>query len=212
MNAKNLLYIAAGVIGGYVLAIVQMRDKYAQMLEEEVEETTKRLEDEYVHKIENETATIVEAHEAEIERIETRTEEGIKALTNYQGYVENGVIPDIPFEADENLADRARRIEIQEYVELTGNPEWATESIDYFRVDDQFVIGDGKKIDEKDRDKIGDKIAEKWVDILNAAVYEAIEEGSLDDGLYVVIEEHKIAVEIAVLDESYEVHHLGATR
>lgn len=209
MNAKNLLLVAAGVVGGYILAIVQMRDKYAQMLEEEVEETTKRLEDEYVHRIEAETSTIAAAHEAEIEEAKTRIVEGAKAWIDYQGYVENGVIPDVPFEEDENLAAKAERIELQDYLALTQDPDWATESIDYFKHDNVFAIGIG---DGTEKRREGDKIANKWIDILNASVYEAVEEGSLDDCIYVRIEDHKVAVEVAVVDDAYEVRYLGATR
>ena len=191
----NLLCIGAGLAAGYFLAIARLKNVYGQMLETEIAAEVDRLEDAYVKKIEEETEVIVKAHDEEIEEIKILAADGAAAIVNYQGFVQDGKIEDVPFEPEESLAARAQCIEYEEYMDIPD--DWGKAYAEYYKAD-QVLAGTN-----------GEKVAEKWLDILNAVVYETIEATPSVETFYVKIEEHKIAVEIFCVDESWAMVHLG---
>lgn len=193
----NLLCIGAGIVGGYFLAIMRLKNVYAQMLEDEVAETTKRLEDDYVKKIEDETGVITKAHEEEIEEVKILASDGAAALINYQGYAKDAVEEAFPREElDETPA--AYLIDFEMYRDSTD--PWKQAYAEYYELDHVFAGTDG------------DKVTDKWVDILNGAMYKALEEGAAEETLYFRIEEHQVDIEVFRVNSAYATEVLGESR
>lgn len=194
----NLLCIGAGLAAGYFLAIARLKNVYAQMLEDEVAEVTQRLEDEYLQKIEDETKVITEAHEAEIVEIKSSAVEGATAIVNYQGYAVTESIEEAFPREELDETPAAYLIDFDTY--RSTEPPWRQGYTEYYELDNVFA------------DKAGEKIAEKWLDILNGAMYKAVEEGAVDETLYFRIEEHQIDIEVFRVNGAYAVEVLAETR